>query len=200
MKNMRAARRYAQALFLAAVEREQEQVVLDDLSRAAETLRSLPDARAIFTQPLFADRMKQGLVDRVFGQVVSPMVCDFLHILVAHDRGDLIDEIVDRYTDLKNAQEGVLPAHITVAVPLGDADLAELVAALTAHSGKRVVPSVLVDDGVIGGVVVRMGDEVIDGSVRGGLRRLRDRLRSVDIAREMGHITLPVTEADDTHV
>jgi len=185
VKNLRAARRYAEALFETAAERGEEQVALQGLEHATYMLAALPDARAIFTQPLFADRLKQGLVDRVFGSVVSPLVCDFLHIVVAQDRGDVIDEIHERYVELKNARDGILPAQITAAAPMSAEDLEHLVNALSAHSGRQVVPAVEIDEGIIGGVVVRLGDEVIDGSVRGALERMHEQLLAVPVETEV---------------
>jgi len=177
-----AARRYADALFAIAAERDEVASVLADLDAVVDTLGGVPDAKALLAQPLVATDTKQGVVDRVFMDAVLPLVRDFLHVAVARDRLDIIEEIREQYIALKNDHEGVLPVQITSAVGLTVPEVSRLVASLGRLSGKQVVPEHAVDPELIGGVVVTMGDEVIDGSVRGALGRLGERLRRASLA------------------
>jgi len=182
VRNYRASRRYAQALFSVALDHGRVDDVSEDLDRARRALDELPGARSLFTQPLMPDRLKQDLVDKVFGDAVSPMTRDFLHVVVARNRGELFDQIREQYAELRNDHYSVMPASVKSAVPLSESEVAELSATLTRLCGKTVVPQCAVDPDLIGGVVVRMGDQVMDGSVRGALRRLRQRLRGADLS------------------
>ncbi|HOS94681.1 MAG TPA: ATP synthase F1 subunit delta [Armatimonadota bacterium] len=182
MRNDRASRRYAQALFSLAVDHGRIDEVSEDLDRAVRALDELPGVRSLFTQPLMPDRIKRDLVDKVFGDSISQLTRDFLHVVVARNRGDLFDQIRERYIELCNDYHGILPASVQSAVPLSESELAELSARLTRLCGKTVSPRCVVDPDLIGGVVVRMGDRVMDGSVRGALRRLRQRLKGTDLS------------------
>ena len=130
MRNDRASRRYAQALFSLAVDHGRIDEVSEDLDRAVRALDELPGVRSLFTQPLMPDRIKRDLVDKVFGDSISQLTRDFLHVVVARNRGDLFDQIRERYIELCNDYHGILPASVQSAVPLSESELAELSARL----------------------------------------------------------------------
>ncbi len=115
MRNYRTSRRYAQALFSLALDHGRVDDVSEDLDRARRALDELPGARSLFTQPLMPDRLKRDLVDKVFGDAVSPMTRDFLHVVVARSRADLFDQIREQYTELRNDHYSVMPASVRSA-------------------------------------------------------------------------------------
>jgi F-type H+-transporting ATPase subunit delta len=84
----------------------------------------------------------------------------------------------EQFEALKNRREGIVDAQIDSALPLNDAQLAELVAGLEARFKRKIRPHVNVDAELIGGVLVRVGDEVIDGSVRGKLAGMAAALKN----------------------
>ena len=106
----------------------------------------------------------------------TPLVRNFVHILVDRDRLAEVPGIVEALSELINIQRGIITADVTTAVPL-DADMERVVAQrLAAHLGRsaeKVTIRSRVDPSIIGGVVARVGDQVIDDSVRGRIERLR---------------------------
>jgi F-type H+-transporting ATPase subunit delta len=94
---------------------------------------------------------------------------NFLRLLVANNRLDTLPQISEQFDVLKNEREGVVDAHIVSALPLDAAQIAGLVADLEKRFKRKVNPVASVDASLIGGVRVAVGDEVIDGSVRGKL-------------------------------
>jgi F-type H+-transporting ATPase subunit delta len=94
---------------------------------------------------------------------------NLLRLLIENDRLGVLPEIHGIYEELKNEREGVVDALITTARPLEPSQLEELVAAIEARVGRKVKPRVEVDAELIGGARVQVGDEVIEGSVRGKL-------------------------------
>ena len=100
----------------------------------------------------------------------------FLQKLVMNRRQMLIPEIAIEYGNLLDAAEGRVHARVTVAREASEADVAAMTVALTKALGKTVVPHVAVDPRILGGVVVRVGDSVMDGSVRRRLSALRARM------------------------
>jgi F-type H+-transporting ATPase subunit delta len=95
---------------------------------------------------------------------------------VLHRRQLLIPDIAHEYHDLVDAVEGRLHANVTVAEPVDDAARNRIAEQLSAVMGKRVVPHMIVNPDIMGGVVVRMGDTVLDGSVRRRLAILKGRM------------------------
>jgi F-type H+-transporting ATPase subunit delta len=114
-------------------------------------------------------------LDRILPNA-APMVRNFVHILVNRDRLPEVPGIVDALRELINVQRGIVTADVTTAVPL-DAELERVVAErLATHLGRtpdKVMIRSRVDPAIIGGVVARVGDQVIDDSVRGRIERLR---------------------------
>lgn len=96
----------------------------------------------------------------------------FIGLLVEYDRLMLLPEIFGQFETLKNEREGVVDAQISTAFPLEDAQRASLVADLEKRFKRKINPQVSVDSDLIGGVRIVVGDEVIDGSVRGKLNAM----------------------------
>ena len=97
---------------------------------------------------------------------------NFVQLLIEYDRLTLLPEIFRQFETLKNEREGVVDAQITTAFALESAQLAGLVADLEKRFKRRINPQVSIDRELIGGVRVVVGDEVIDGSVRGKLNAM----------------------------
>jgi len=97
---------------------------------------------------------------------------NFVQLLIEYDRLTLLPEIFGQFETLKNEREGVVDARITTAFALEGAQLAGLVADLEKRFKRRINPQVSIDRDLIGGVRVVVGDEVIDGSVRGKLNTM----------------------------
>jgi len=144
---------------------------LDDLAR----IMGMSSARIIFTSPTVSTGDKRRALDQLLPGV-SPNVRSFLNILADRDRLDEVPGIAQALHDLINKQRGIVTAEVTTAVPL-DAQLEQVVSQrLASHLNRRpeqVHIRARVDPNIIGGVVARVGDQLIDDSVRGRLERLR---------------------------
>jgi F-type H+-transporting ATPase subunit delta len=167
-------RRYATAAFTVAGRTGDYDAWLQALSELARVLQ-MPSARTVFLSPAVPAAQKAAALDRIMPDV-SPLVRNFVHILVNRDRLGEVPGIVEALRELINVQRGIITAEVTTAVPL-DAELERVVAErLAAHLGReaqKVSIRSRVDPSIIGGVVARIGDQVIDDSVRGRIERLR---------------------------
>src|SRR6185437_5904284 len=101
---------------------------------------------------------------------------NFLLVLVDKNRAGKLDEIAREFERLAAAQEGVVHAELTTAVELSDADAKELLQQIERASGQKVVATRRVDPDLIGGMVLQVGSQRLDSSVRGRLERLRREL------------------------
>ena len=169
-----SARRYASAAFNVAGETGDYDGWLNVLLEFARVLR-MPSARTVFMSPSVPTSEKIAAIDRLLPHA-TPVVRNFLHILAERDRLDEVPGVADALRDLINARRGIVTAEVTTAIPL-DADMQRLVAQrLAGYLGRepdKVTIRSRVDPTIIGGVVARVGDRLIDDSVRGRLERLR---------------------------
>lgn len=167
-------RRYASAAFTVAARSGDYDAWVAALNEVARVLR-MPSARAVFMSPSVSDAQKIAALDRIVPNT-TPLIRNFLHILIDRDRIDSVPGILDALRELINIQRGIITADVTTAVPL-DAELEQAVAQrLAAHLGRdpqRIQIRSRVDPSIIGGVVARVGDQVFDDSVRGRIERLR---------------------------
>ncbi len=134
--------------------------------------------RALATNPAVPSRRLTEVVLAVCGDQLGEEGANLVGLLAENKRLGLMPEIVDLFEAEKAAREGVLEAHVTTAFELGAEQMAGLVAKLEAKFGRRITATQSVDASLIGGVVIQVGDEVMDASVRGGLENLAVTLKA----------------------
>ncbi|MEW6133196.1 MAG: F0F1 ATP synthase subunit delta [Pseudomonadota bacterium] len=163
------ARPYAEAVFRLASEKN----ALSDWSDRLATLAAIAGNEQM--QAVIADpNISASRAAELIGSIASADEAgrNLLAVLAANDRLTLLPEIAAQYEVLKAEAEGVLEATIVSARAMNDAQKAELMAALKARFGRDVQATVEVDESLIGGAVITVGDQVIDGSVRGRLQKM----------------------------
>jgi F-type H+-transporting ATPase subunit delta len=135
----------------------------------------MPSARTVFASPAVPSGQKVAAIDRLLPNA-PPLARNFLRILATRDRLDQVPGIAQALAERVNQQRGIVTAEVTTAIPL-DAELERVVAQRLASYLHREPDKIMlrthVDPSLIGGVVARVGDQVIDDSVRGRLERLR---------------------------
>jgi F-type H+-transporting ATPase subunit delta len=165
------ARPYAEAVFRLAQGAGDLQAWSDHLKAAVEVVGD-PQMSALIADPNVAPARIAGVIVSVLGDGLSIRGANFIKVLAENDRLALLPEIETQFEALRANAEGVLEARITSAQEMSEAQVNELKAALEAKYGRDVQVSVSVDAGLIGGVIVAIGDRVIDGSVRGRLEKM----------------------------
>jgi len=175
-ESLTIARPYAEAAFKIARELGALPDWSDALSRLA-TVTATQVARELIADPKVGVTQVAALICDGAGSL-SAEQRNFVTVLAGNERLGVLPEIADHYEALRNAHEGVVDARVASAFPLSDAQLAEIVATLRAKYGREVKTSVSVDPDLIGGVSIRVGDEVMDASVRGKLAQLAGVLRA----------------------
>jgi F-type H+-transporting ATPase subunit delta len=116
------------------------------------------------------------VLEKAFGARVPRLFLRFLQQLVRNRRQGFIGQVAAEFETLLDASQGIVHASVTVARPTEGAEREAIAARLSQLVGKTVVPHLAVDPAILGGVVVRIGDTVMDGSVRRKLARLRRRM------------------------
>lgn len=177
MERATLARPYAEALAQLAAAANAWQPWSERLALLAAVVGDVQVAALAANPAVPAGRVVE-LIAGVCGPVLGEEGRNLLNVLAENKRLVLVDEIVAQFEAIKTAREGVLDAHITSAYPLGDAQLAGLGERLARRFGRRVNVTQSVDAALIGGVLIRVGDEVMDASVRGGLQSLAATLKA----------------------
>ncbi len=175
MADLQAAKRYAQAAFQIAT--STPGATLDqwrsDLRDIAEVLTDSA-ASGLLANTKVPMQSRVAMVERALD--ISPMALNLARLLVAKGRTQDARAVSDALARMADAHEGIAHASITTAVELTPQQLSAIEQQLSTSLGKRVRAVGAVDPGIIGGVVVRVGDKLVDGSVRSRLKRLRREL------------------------
>jgi F-type H+-transporting ATPase subunit delta len=144
--------------------------LIEQVSDAVETDRRL---RIFLESPRVSGQQKKEVIQKAFGGALPREFVRFLQALVTHRRQMLIPAIAHEYHDLVDQVEGRIHASVTVARDADEADRQVIANQLSRALGKDVVPHFHVNPAILGGVVVRVGDTVLDGSIRRRLAALR---------------------------
>lgn len=134
--------------------------------------------QALAANPAVEGARVADVVLAVCGDKLGDEGANLVRLLVENKRLGLAAEIAAQFQALKAAQEGELTAHVTSAFELSEAQMASLVAKLETKFGRKIKATQSTDPDLIGGVVIQVGDEVMDASVRGGLEQLAVTLKA----------------------
>lgn len=177
-----AARRYAEAAF----EIGRDDGTLDAWERDLQTLRGLLDdaqLRPLMEHPAVPYRDKERVLRRVVSETVETSVSDealnLVLLMIRRGRPGAVGRMVEHFETLLRRERGIALAEVRTALPLADANRAALVRQLRSMTGDKIEINEVVDEGLIGGIAVRIGDQLYDASVRNRLERLRARLTAL---------------------
>lgn len=168
------ARPYAEALFAAARDDQKTGLpVWADLIGELSQVAAHPDVREAMADPRLDDPQRIALFASLIKAELPQAAHNFIALLVENDRLLLLPDIAAQFVALRNRHDGTAQAEITSAFALSDAQVNELVAVLEQKFGLKLKPAVTVDQALIGGVRVAVGDQVLDTSVQAQLARMR---------------------------
>jgi len=170
-----AAKRYAEAAFQLATRDKALDAFGDGLALATRMLGG-EEVLGVLRNPARPLTERIRLVDTLLAKRVPEPVLKLVGLLVERGKIDRLASVEAEYRRLLNRQRGVVAAVATAAAPLGKAETEALTRKLTEMTGQTVDLRVEVDEALIGGLTVRVGDTLYDASVRGRLERLRERL------------------------
>jgi F-type H+-transporting ATPase subunit delta len=179
MARNEAIRGYAQALFAVADAEGALDAVEDELFRFARALERETRLREALTDPALPPERKKAVLSDVLGERANPHTVNLLGFIVEQGRAKEVAAIADELAAVAAERRQAAVAEVRTAVPLDQEYRERLTEALQKATSKRIELKVVVDPSVIGGVVARVGDQVIDGSIRRRLELARERLSEV---------------------
>ena len=176
MSNRAIARRYASALYAEASSSDAVDGVDADIALVQEVVGESRELRLLLASPVVGSAKKAAVISRLFEPHVSGLVLAFLLLINEKRREGMLTEILDSYRALRLEQQGIVEAHARVAVEMTDDEQEELRASFASKIGSKITLAVEQDPSLIGGLVVKIGDKVYDGSLKRKLAILRRQL------------------------
>ncbi|HUR48456.1 MAG TPA: ATP synthase F1 subunit delta [Acidimicrobiales bacterium] len=164
---------YADAMFGVAQAEGSLETVESELFTVARTLESSDELRSNLTDARVPAAGRQAVVEKLLGDKAHPTTTALVSFIVGSGRARDLPAIVDKLVERSTSQRGQEVAEVRSAMPLDDDQRTRLAEALGKATGKQVSVKVIVDPSVLGGLVARVGDTVIDGSVRHRLTQLK---------------------------
>jgi F-type H+-transporting ATPase subunit delta len=171
-----AIRGYAEALFSVAAAEDALDAVEDELFRFARGLEREQRLRDALTDPALPSDRKRDVLADILGRRANPHTINVLGFVVEQGRARDLPAIVDELVELAAERRQSAVAEVRTAIPLDQDHRERLAEALGKATGRKVELKVVVDPSVVGGVMARVGDQVIDGTVRRRLELARERL------------------------
>ena len=167
----RVADIYARSLLDLARESRTVEAVAADLEAVSTLLAQQPDLEAFLASPYFAEQTKRDLIREVLTGRLQRMTVNFLSVLIDHNRGAILPRILERFRQLYRAYQGYETVSVTVAKSLSQEQFQKLSQELAEAMRAKIDLEVLVDPSILGGVIIRHADKMLDNSIRGRLIR-----------------------------
>ncbi|HWR38013.1 MAG TPA: F0F1 ATP synthase subunit delta [Patescibacteria group bacterium] len=176
MLSNQVALKYAQAAYELAAEKNKLDLAQQQLEMVASTICEHAELSDLFYHPRVPAAAKKEILQQIFAGQLEDFLNKFLLVLVDKSRENLLPAIVGEYVRLANEERNITEADVVTAFALTENQLAALATKLGQVTGKTVLLKTHVDKQILGGIVIKMGDKLIDGSVQRQLRSLQSDL------------------------
>ena len=171
-----AARPYAKALLGLAIEQQRADAVRDDIDMLRSLARGSADFAAFLSSPKPGPAQRLQILARLFEGRIETLTLNFLRLLQDRKRIGLLAPVCEAFEALDDRRRGIVEVRIVAARPMGPEEVASIERKLTQRLKQRIRTSVSVDESLLGGFKIRVGDEVLDCTVANQLQALRRRL------------------------
>ncbi len=176
------SKRYATALF----EMAKEQGALDSFKEQATLIRNLfsteTDYLAVLSHPTVLAEEKIKMIEDAFKGKVADEFVGLLVLIVRKERQAFIIDILDTFIEMAKREAGIVQGTVIVASPIKDEQLAQIKSTIEQKIGGTIELTTEVDASLIGGMIIRVGDKVVDGSIRGKMNTLKEQLNDLRLA------------------
>lgn len=177
----KAARRYANAFLVTAVEKDMLEKAREDILLIKNTIEASTDLKLFLKNPIIKKEHKKAAIEKIFKDKVDAITFTFLELILKKDREALLEDITKKFIELYNRHKGIIEVGVTSAQKLNQDQLKALQKNIERTTGKKVEVQTNIDEELIGGLKIRIVDTVVDGSVKFKLNQLKDRLTSADV-------------------
>jgi len=171
-----AANAYARSLLELSNETGSAEVIGQELMELLEALDQDPSFATFLSSPAIGTKERQDVLDRAIRPQVSPLLANFLGVLNEHNRLGDFGEVASSFADLLRQQLGKVDVDVVLPHAIDAAEQETIRQQVSRALGKEASINVSIDESIIGGIVLQIGDKRIDGSVKAQLDSLKQRL------------------------
>ncbi|MCL6458624.1 MAG: F0F1 ATP synthase subunit delta [Gorillibacterium sp.] len=175
-RDVAAVKRYAKALYEVAREQNLVAEVEEDLRIVSTTILGSVELRTLLDHPGISAEKKKSVIGTLFGGKVQVVVFNTLSLLIDRRREAILPVLAESYTDISNREQSRADAIVTTPIPLTPADIERVAERFGMLTGKTIRVTGRIDTKLLGGMQVKIGDRLYDGSLSGKLARLQKTL------------------------
>lgn len=172
MSEFKVASRYAKSLIDLSQEQGNLETVRKDMEQFIAVLRASKELQAVLKNPIIKQDKKNNILNRLFSEKIHPSITAFFNIMVRKGRGGILYATAKEFIREYNEVKGIVNATVTSAVALSTANLNALKKVIASEINADVILENKIDESLIGGFVVKVGDRQIDASIAGKLQKL----------------------------
>jgi F-type H+-transporting ATPase subunit delta len=183
MSDKSVARRYAQALFELGQEKDLLDEIQKDLKLVINVIAENEELKKVVEHQLIMAEDKQEIFKEIFADKVNPITLNFLLLVIQKRREFYLQSMYEQFLEYLDEFRGIEEARVKSAVQLSDDIRKSLEKQLEKVTGKKIRLKTEVDPEILGGLTVRIGDKVIDGSIKTRLNLLQKHLRQTELAK-----------------
>lgn len=175
-------KRYATALFDIAKTKNAVEQFEDEIKLILQVLNDEKEFLQILSHPQILQDEKIQVVENVFDGKAAPEIVGLLVLIIKKNRQEIMLDILKQFIEMAETEKGILKATLTIAMPLDEQQLAQIKKRLENNTQKTIELDVIIDKAIIGGMVIKVGDKVVDGSVAGKMQALKQQLMDLRLA------------------
>jgi F-type H+-transporting ATPase subunit delta len=175
MSSLRVARRYAHAVMLAAEQTKSLASIATDLEKVAALIEASREFRMLLASPIVSPAKKAAVIREIFAKRIGTDTLNVMLLMIEKHRESVLREMIVQFQALRDEQLGIINVDVTTAVEITGPQEKDLVKQLEKTTKKKVRVRFALDHAIAGGLVIRIGDTVLDASVRRQLELLRQR-------------------------
>lgn len=172
---LKAARRYANALLVTAIEQEILEEIKGDMLLIKQTISDSSDLRLFLKSPIIKKEVKKAALDEIFGNKIQKLTSNLISILSVKGRENLLAGITQSFVELYNVHHNIIEVDVETAFELAQDQISRLHKELETVTGKTVLLKIQTNSDLIGGLTVRIADTVFDGSAKYKLNQLKEK-------------------------
>ncbi len=173
MVETRVARRYAQTLLDLSLQEGKLDVAFNDMNFFVSVYKQSKDFSAVLKSPVITADKKLPILNKIFKGRINDLTLSFIELVTRKNREEVLIEVANEFSALYFEHKNIAKATVISAIELPEASVSAIKSKLEAFTGKGIVIETAVDKSIIGGVVVKIGDKIIDKSVKNMLNRLK---------------------------
>lgn len=176
IKNLKIARKYANALLESAIKDGVASEIFNELTMMIETVSINEKLKKFIQSPIVKNSDKKEVMEKIFSSHVSKTLLDFIYLLIDNSRLNTLNEILDCYNNEYNKINNIITPKIISAVELTEEQKNKITEKISHKLSKKIIPQYELKEEIIGGIIVEIGDKTIDCSIKTKFENMRKQL------------------------